>query len=107
MSTSNQSVRGLSTPVGAASSQKITNLSLPMANTEVSHTLSANLKQIIIKLRGIADLKFSFTATESGTKFITIPKGATLSLIELNFASETVYFQSPKASQTVEILELF
>lgn len=107
MSTSNQSVRGTSTPVGAASSTKITNISLPTANTEVSHSLSANLKQLIIRLRGLADLKVAFVATESATKYLTIPRGATLSLVELNFSGATIYLQSPAASQTAEILELF
>jgi hypothetical protein len=107
MSTSNQSVRGTSTPVGAATSTKITNLSLPTANTEVSHALSSNLKQLIIRNRGNQDLKMSFTATESGTKYITIAKWATLSLTSLSFASETLYLQCATASQTVEILELY
>jgi hypothetical protein len=107
MSTSNQSVRGTSTPVGSSTTTKIINLPLPTADTEVSHSLSANLKQIIIRLRDYADLKFSFVSTESGTKFITIPKGTTLVLSELNFTGTSIYFQSPKSSQIVEILELF
>lgn len=88
-------------------STKITNLSLANSGTEYSHSLTANLKQLIIRSRGIAKLQISFTNGESGTKYITIPKGSNLSLIDLDFISKTLYLQSDTNSTTVEILELY
>lgn len=90
-----------------ATGSNITNLSLPSANTEVTHVLSLNLKEIMIKARGNAKLQFTFTALESGTKFVTIPKGTAHILSDLDFAAETLYIQSSLAGETVEILELF
>lgn len=96
-----------SVTVSAAQNTKITNLSMPTANTEYSHALTTNLKQIIIRARGIAELKLAFTATESGTKYLTIEKRASLSLSDLDLSSTTVYLQSSVANTTAEILELY
>lgn len=97
----------LSATISGASSHKITNLSVPTANTEVSHALSSNLKQIIFKTRNKEELKFAFTATESGTNYVTLEGAAVANLDSLTFSSETLYVQSPSAGVTVEILELF
>ena len=94
------------TSVVGATTSTITNKSLPIANTEYSHILQADLKQIIIKVRGLADLKFTLVSGESSTKYFTIPKGNSLSLDNLSIASGTLYLQSPTASVTIEILEL-
>ena len=90
-----------------ASSEKITNLLLTLASTEYSLALTANLKQIIIRSRGNSTLQIAFTVNESGTNFITIPPGATLSFTDLNFNGKTLYLQSNKASDVAEIMELF
>lgn len=88
-----------------AENEKITNLSV--GTTEVAHALTASLKQIIIRCRGIADLQIAFTITESGTNYITIPKRTTFSLGDINFSSKTLYVKAEVAAQTVEILELY
>ena len=93
--------------ITGATSTKITNLSLATANTEYSHTLQSGLKGLIVKARGDAMVKISFTATESGTKYITIPKGAVLTLDGLTFGGITLYAQATKASEILEILELY
>lgn len=84
---------------------KITNLAIATAATEVSHALNDNLRAVIIKSRNTAKLQVAFTATESGTKFVTIHKGTALCLNDLELDSETLYIQSDIAT-TVEILEL-
>ena len=89
----------------SASTPTITNLSVPLANTEVSHALTASVKEIYLRVRGIANLQYAFTATESGTKFITVPKGAHHIIEGINITSGTLYVQCDKASQTVEIRE--
>lgn len=99
--------KDINVSLGKASNHKITNLSLSLANTEYSHSLISNLKTIIIKGRGDETLKYSFTSGESSTKYITIPKGAVLTLDSLDFTGETLYIQSNKASSIIEILELY
>jgi len=84
---------------------KIYNLSAPVADTEVSQVLSANVKQLLIKVRGNAKMQIAFVSTESGTKFMTVPNGSVLSLEDLKLSSTTLYLQTNKASQIIEILE--
>lgn len=92
--------------LAAATSEKITNLALTSANTEFSLALQANLKQLIIRNRSMAVTKFAFTATESGTKFITISRGAVATIDKIDFTSKTLYVQANIIS-TLEILELY
>jgi len=81
----------------------IFNIALGAVNTEQSQALPADTKKFLMKTRGKAELKLSHTATESGTKYITIPGAAVYE--DINFYSaETLYFQSPQTSDTVEII---
>lgn len=89
-----------------ATSEKITNLSLPTINTEVGHSLQDGLKGLVVRSRVPSVLKFSFTSSESGTKYVTINKGAVLFLEGIEFSSKTIFLQSDKVT-TVEILELY
>lgn len=88
----------------AATEPAIYNVSVPLANTEVSQALSPSTKQFLIKVRGNATLKVAYTLGESGTNYITIPKGSVLVETGLDFTG-TIYFQCDQASQTVEIRE--
>jgi hypothetical protein len=90
----------------ASSTPTIYNKSVPTANTEVSQALSANTKQFIIRVRGHGStLKLAYVATESGTNYITIPKGCSMEVRNVDLTSTTLYFQCDVASQTVEIQE--
>ena len=91
-------------PLGQPENPKVYNVSVALANTEVSQALTADTKAFTIRVRGSANLKLAFTATESATTFITIPRGANYGIDGLKF-NGTLYFQTDKASQTVEILE--
>jgi len=89
----------------------ITNLSLPLINTEVSHTLQDGIAQFMIRNRDKVSTKVAFTSGESGTKYITLEAGAVLTLPDVNFtygvtSFKTIYLQSGIVS-TIEILELF
>lgn len=97
----------VSVTVAASQNAKVTNVTLTLQNTEYSHPLTSNLKQCIIKARGFAKLQISFTSGDSGTKFLTIPNGTSLSLNDLDFTSKTLYLQSDTSSVVVEILELY
>jgi len=98
---------GLSRPtaqVESAGTPAIYNVSVLLANTEYSQALSSSTKKFLIRVRGQSQLKLAFTAGQSGTNYITIPAGTTLNCDDLSFTG-TLYFQSVKASQIVEILE--
>ena len=88
-----------------AEKQKITNLTLLLANTEYAHALQTKIKQLRIKARDNSVLKYSSTLGESGTIFWTIPKGCVEDLTNLTM-SGFVYIQSNTANTIVEIMEL-
>lgn len=85
---------------------KITNLDILTINTEYSHSLTSDLKQLIIRNRIGATIQYSFVSGESSTNYSSIPSGCTLTLKDLKFSGKTVYIQSNKLS-VVEIIELF
>ena len=97
----------LNVTLAASTTPKITNLLLTNSDTEYSHALTTNLKQCIIRSRQFAKLQVCFVSAESGSKYITIPKGTSLSLNDLDFTGKTLYLQSDTSSVTVEILELY
>ena len=108
MTTSNQISRATGTfTLSGKKVSRITNLSLPTASTEVAHVLLANIKSLMVKLRkkDCASLQIAYTIAESGTKFITLSPGIYYSEQDLEIASGTIYLQTTKDSQTVEILE--
>jgi len=98
--------KDVSATIEGATNQKITNLSLGVANTEYSHALQGGLKGLMVKSRGNSVVKISFTSGTSGTNYITIPKGAVLFLDDLTFSGITLYAQS-NVIEIVEILELY
>lgn len=103
MSTITGTFRGKAV-VEAGATPTIYNVSVPLANTEVSQALSASVKRFTIRVRGESRLKLAFVSGQSGTNYITIPPGCTYTEDEINFTG-TLYFQTVKASQIVEILE--
>jgi hypothetical protein len=90
--------------VQAGTSPVITNVAIVAANTEVSHSLGASTKSFLIRVRGLARLQLSYTSGDSGTTFVTVPKGCNYSEGGIDF-SGVLYFQTDKPTQTVEILE--
>ena len=105
MSFGSQTFRGRST-IEASSTPKIYNLVSPVAiNTEFSQLLSDGVKRLIIRSRGNGELKVSFQLGNSGTEYITIPCGATYSEENLNLNGVTLYLQTNKSAEVVEILE--
>ncbi len=88
---------------GSVTTVEIFNVTLGLANTEQSQLLSSGLiTGYMIRSRGNAELKLSHTATESGTKYITIPSCTTFT-DEKPYTNLTLYFQSPQTSDTIEI----
>jgi len=72
----------------------VSNLSLPVANTEVSFTFPANTKKIYIQERsGLGNVKFSYAVGQSGTTYVTLPKGCDYEDGIFEQASLTIYLQ--------------
>jgi hypothetical protein len=90
--------------INPSTTPSITNIAVPAANTEQSHTFPANTKKIKIRARGNSIIKYSFNSGQSGTNYITIFPGNTYEETDLKLTSVTVYFQLTKAGDIVEIL---
>ena len=89
---------------GKTATVEIFNIALPgTPNTEVSQNLSTGLiSGYMIKTRGNSELKLTHTASESGTKYLTIEKHSVFA-DEKPYNNLTLYFQSPQTGDTVEI----
>lgn len=92
--------------VTLANNPLITNLSIPIINTEVSHALQNGLRKLMVKSRSHAILKLSFFSGESATKYITLKPANVLVVDEIDFLSKSIYVQSDTVT-TLEILELY
>ncbi|MDH3324127.1 MAG: hypothetical protein OEL89_00650 [Candidatus Peregrinibacteria bacterium] len=90
-----------------AGTQKITNLTLSLADTEYNHSLQNGCKKLLIKTRDKSSIKLTLTSGESGTNFLTINAGAVYYKENISLNLSTVYIQSPKAGAIVEIEEWF
>jgi hypothetical protein len=86
---------------------KITNLLLGNTGDESSHPLVDNLKQLRIRAREMADLKYCFISNESSINYLSIYRGTCENLIDLNFTGKTLYIQANKDSVTIEIAEYY
>lgn len=82
----------------------IANTALTSADTEYGYAIPAGTKRIRFKLRALnALLKYAFISGASGTTYITVPYGDIVEINDARIGGTTIYFQSPTASQTVEI----
>lgn len=81
----------------------VTNTTLTNQNEESIITLPANCKKFLIQARTNADLKLSYTASASGTVFLTIKAGSTYweDAVRTN---NKIYLQSPTAGTVVEMV---
>lgn len=106
MALSGSTVTKISTSAGNLNptTPTIYNVSALVAGTEYSQVLTSSTKMFTIRVRGLANLKLAYISGESGTKYITIPRGTSRSVGEVNF-SGTLYFQTDQPSQIVEIEE--
>lgn len=85
----------------------ITNLSVPVAATEVSLALETDVQQILIRSRIRATLQIGLAVGESGSNNITLKPGAVLTLDKMKLNSQTIYLQSDVGSNTIEILQWY
>lgn len=87
----------------SATTPNIYNVTTTLADTEYSQLLPDETKQLLIRARTNATVKFAFTSGNSGTVYTTIPAGASFSIEGVSLTGITVYFQSNVAGTIVEI----
>lgn len=91
---------------GQARTPTISNVTTVVAGTEYSHTFQNDTKRFILKARGQNSiLQIAFISGQTGTTFITLYQGVVYSEEDLDLQGLTIYFQSNKAGEIVEILE--
>lgn len=91
--------------VSAADTPVIANIEMPLANTEYSYALPNGTKQFAMKLRGTGKLQFAFEAGQSNINYIFLAAGKSYSTKDVKIGSGlTLYFQSPKNNQVLEII---
>lgn len=95
-----------STTIVGSNTPTIANVSVPVANTQVSYVLPTNTKQYMIKVRPVsaAVLQVAYVSGQTNTNYITIPPKCFYSESELSLGGLTIYFESDLAGQTVEIV---
>lgn len=87
-----------------ATTPTIVNVTALLANTEYSYALPSNTKRFTLRARGSAKLQMCFASGQSGSNYITIFPGNIHIEKGINIVGITVYFQSSKANEVIEIL---
>lgn len=93
-------------PLVGAQNVRITNLVVALAATEVIHTLSDGLKVVEFRARGTSEIKYSFTASESGTNYMSVPPCSTQSFTGLTLSGKSLYLQTSTPT-VIEIIEFY
>jgi hypothetical protein len=88
-----------------ATTPTIANISVSLANTEYSYILPVGTKQFTVKDRaGDAKTRIAYIPGATTSTFKTVDMGCTYEIKEIaSTTGLTVYFQSSKASRTIEI----
>lgn len=95
----------IQTTSSGATVPTIAQVSMVLSGTEYSYAIPTTARQFLIKLRALAVLQLAYSPGDSGTTYITIPRGCFLSESDLLLAAPvTLYFQSSTAAQVAEIL---
>ena len=88
-----------------AATPAIYNVSVPLANVEVSQSLPSGTKKFSIQVRNsTALLQFAFAVGQSGTNFIRLARGCSYEVTEILTTALTIYFQTNNPSQIIEII---
>lgn len=88
---------------GSLTTPTITNFPIVAAATEYSFTFPANTKKFTLNARNNAKLQISYVSGQTGTSFKTVYSGSVHKEEKIGIASLTIYFQSNKAGEILEI----
>lgn len=81
----------------------IYNVNIISAGSEQSQALPASTKNFLLRSRNKGKVQLAYTVGGSGTNFVTIPAGS--SFVDRQFyLSQTIYFQSTKPGDVIEII---
>jgi len=83
--------------------QTIKRIAIATANVEQSYVIPDNTKGYTIRNDGNGLMKWTFTATESGTQYRTLYPGELVEKSEVFLVSKSLYFQGSKAGDIIEI----
>jgi len=103
------SIAGGTSDIGKliGSTYGVANVTMTLADTEYSYALPAGTKYWKIQNRDAGLIKLAFASGTSGTTWFSVwPGNQEDGYIKNSTASVTLYFQSPKAAQTLEIYTL-
>lgn len=88
-----------------ASGYTVENVSVALASTEVSHTLPANTVKFALRARNFSRIQLADSTGNTATTYITISPGVCWPSETLDGdVSHTIYFETNKASETIEII---
>ena len=88
---------------GVDTTTTIFNVNIISAGIEVSQALPANTKHFIIRSRNAGQLRLAYSLGGTSTSYLTIPKGSSYEDEEY-YVSQTIYFQSTKPGDVIEIV---
>lgn len=80
----------------------IANEAIAIANTEQSYTMPTGTKLFLLYNRGSGLIKYTYTATESGTKYRSLYPHNSI-LIENIASAPTLYFQGENVGDILEV----
>jgi hypothetical protein len=81
----------------------IANLSMPLANTEYSYAIPANTTILKFRSRESGRVRFAYISGGTSSTFFTLSMGATYEVQNINSVGNTLYFQSNKTGEVIEI----
>ena len=91
--------------LGLPSVPTIANISVPLANQEVSYAMPVDTQKIIVRVRGGgASMKLAFNAGDSGFIFFTVQRGSYLKIDGIKAPNLIAYFQTNAPNQVVEFM---
>lgn len=88
---------------GVDTTTTIFNVSIINGGVEVSQALPANTKKFIIRSRNKGQIRLAYNSGGTSTAWLTIPVGSSYEDEEY-YVSQTLYFQSTKSGDIIEIV---
>lgn len=91
--------------LGAASNTVATiyNVSIISAGVEQSQALPANTKKFLIRSRNKGQVRLAYSSGGTNTTYLTLPLGTSF-VDDAFYTAQTVYFQSSKPGDIIEIV---
>jgi hypothetical protein len=88
---------------GTVTTPTITNFNVASANTEETYTFTSGTKRFALRSRMNGKLKLAYEAGDTFTNYFTLNSGCTYEEVNLDL-SQSIYFQSNKSSDIIEII---